>query len=87
MPNGVPHPWQLHGYHVVPPDGPTPRRRWSPIDRDKVTHIERLQLWQREGRGLASLFGIKKSFMNDFDEAELVFELGPPGQAKQVAGP
>lgn len=69
---------------------PTYRVRASvslPIDRNKVTHIRRLQLWQREGRWLASLFGIKKSFMNDFDEAELVFELGPPGQAKQVAGP
>ena len=58
-----------------------------PIDRNKVTSIERVQLWRREGRWMASLEGYKKSFMNDFDRAELIFALGAPGEAMKVAGP
>ena len=58
-----------------------------PIDRNKVTAIDRVQLWRREGRWMASLEGYKKSFMNDFDRAELIFALGAPGEAIKVAGP
>lgn len=57
------------------------------IDRNKVTDIDRVQLWRREGRWMASLEGYKKSFMNDFDRAELIFALGAPGEASKVSGP
>lgn len=58
-----------------------------PIDRNKVTVIDRVQLWRRKGQWMASLEGYKKSFMNDFDRAELIFVLGAPGEAMKVAGP
>jgi len=58
-----------------------------PIDRNKVIAIERVQLWRREGQWMASLEGYKKSFMNDFTHAELIFALGAPGEAMKVAGP
>ncbi|HEX8848303.1 MAG TPA: hypothetical protein VF761_02130 [Gemmatimonadaceae bacterium] len=58
-----------------------------PIDRDKVTDIGRVQLWRREGRWMVSMEGFKKSFMNDFDHAELIFALGGPGEAMKVSGP
>lgn len=57
------------------------------LDRNKVTAIDRVQLWRREGRWMVSLEGYKKSFMNDFDRAELIFALGAPGEATRVAGP
>jgi hypothetical protein len=46
-----------------------------------------MQLWRREGRWVASVEGYKHAFMNDFARAELVFELGAPGQATLIAGP
>lgn len=49
-----------------------------PIDRNKVTDINLVRLWRREGRWMASLEGYKKSFMNDFARAELIFALGAP---------
>lgn len=58
-----------------------------PIDRNKVTDIDLVRLWRREGRWMASLEGHKKSFMNDFARAELIFVLGAPGEAAKVAGP
>lgn len=58
-----------------------------PIDRNKVTDIDRVLLWRREGRWMASLEGYKKSFMNDFARAELIFTLGAPGEAAKVSGP
>jgi hypothetical protein len=58
-----------------------------PLDRDKVIAIDRVQLWRREGRWMASLEGYKKSFMNDYARAELIFTLGAPGEAARVAGP
>ena len=58
-----------------------------PIDRDKVTNIDRVQLWRREGQWMASLDGYKKTFMNDFAHTELIYALGAPGEAAKVAGP
>lgn len=58
-----------------------------PLDRNKVWAVESMQLWQREGHWLASLHGYKHAFMNDVASTEIVFELGQPGQAKQVVGP
>jgi hypothetical protein len=58
-----------------------------PFDRDKVWAVDRLQLWRREGRAMASLHGYRHSFMDDMARTEVVFELGAPGQATKVAGP
>jgi hypothetical protein len=58
-----------------------------PFDRNKVWAIQDVRLWRREGRWMASLEGYKHGFMNDMARAELVFELGQPGQATMVAGP
>lgn len=58
-----------------------------PIDRDKVTALDRVTLWRREGRWMTSVEGNKKSFMDDFSHAELIFALGAPGEAAKVAGP
>jgi len=58
-----------------------------PYDRNKVWTIQDVRVWRREGRWMAGLEGYKHAFMNDMARAELVFELGPPGQATMVAGP
>jgi hypothetical protein len=58
-----------------------------PLDRDKVWAIAHADLWRREGRWMVSLEGHKHAFMNDMARAEVVFELGPPGQVRMVAGP
>ena len=58
-----------------------------PYDRNKVWTIQDVRLWRREGRWMAGLEGYKHAFMNDMARTELVFELGPPGQATMVAGP
>ena len=58
-----------------------------PFDRGKVWAIRDVLLWRREGRWVASLEGYKHAFMNDVARAELVFELGGPGEATMVAGP
>ena len=58
-----------------------------PFDPNKVWAIRELKLWQRDGRWMASLFGWQHAFMNDMAEAELVYELGAPGQVTLVAGP
>lgn len=57
------------------------------FDRNKVWAIQNIHLWRREGRWMASLEGYRRAFMNDMARAEIVFELGPPGQATRVAGP
>jgi hypothetical protein len=57
------------------------------FDRAKFWGAREVQLWAREGRWLASLHGYKRELLNDLADAELVFELGPPGVVKKVAGP
>jgi hypothetical protein len=57
-----------------------------PID-DKVTALTHVELLERNSRFYANFPGYKKTFMNDFAEGELRFELGPPGQVTKVAGP
>jgi hypothetical protein len=58
-----------------------------PMDRNKVWALSGGEIWRREGKWVASLHGAKHAFMNDFASAELIFELGPPGQATKVGGP
>jgi hypothetical protein len=58
-----------------------------PIDRNKVTALSQVTLWRREGRWMTSVEGNKKTFMDDFSHAELIFALGAPGEATRVAGP
>lgn len=58
-----------------------------PIDRNKFWVIHAAELWRHEGRWVASLHGLKKSFMSDATKAELVIELGTPGQIRRVSGP
>ena len=58
-----------------------------PIDRNKVTSISQVLVWRREGQWVASLEGNKKSFMNDFSHAEMIFVLGARGDATLVSGP
>ena len=58
-----------------------------PIDRNRVNSIKRLQLWRREGQWMASLEGYKKTFMDAYARAELIFSLGAPGEATLVSGP
>jgi hypothetical protein len=58
-----------------------------PFDRNKVWGVRELQLWQRGGQWAASVHGYKHSLLNDMARAELVYELGAPGQARLVAGP
>ena len=58
-----------------------------PYNRNKVWSIQNAHLWRRESRWMAGLEGYKHAFMNDMARTELVFELGPPGQATMVAGP
>jgi hypothetical protein len=36
---------------------------------------------------LASLEGYKKTFLDDYAPAELLFALGAPGEATRVSGP
>jgi hypothetical protein len=57
------------------------------FDRDKVYAAHEVQLWRREGRWLASVHGFRNDFMRGTSSVELVFELGPPGVVKKVAGP
>lgn len=57
------------------------------FDRNDVWAIQRIRLWRREGRWMASLEGFQHSFLNDLARAELVFELGAPGEVRKVAGP
>ena len=72
-------------------DAPTPYtvRATSLLefDRSKVFAISHLLLWRRDGRWVATVEGYKHGFMDDFAHAELIYELGPPGQATLVAGP
>ena len=58
-----------------------------PIDRDKVWALRDADIWRRAGRWTVTLYGYKRAFMNDVARAELVFELGGPGQATLTAGP
>jgi len=73
------------------PPGSAPHRVRATVgldfDRAKVWAAREVQLWRREERWLASLHGYKRELMNDMATAELVFELGPPGVVKKVAGP
>jgi hypothetical protein len=54
-----------------------------PID-PKVTGLWEIELLQRYGRWHASLRGTKPKFMRDFASAQLMFELGAPGQIRSV---
>ena len=58
-----------------------------PIDRNKVTSLWQPQLWRRDGRWMASVQRSKREFMNDFAHAELIFQLGRPGDVTRVSGP
>jgi hypothetical protein len=74
----------------APPGSPPHRVRATvslDFDRDKLLAARQMQIWRREGRWLASLHGYRNDFMRGIADAELVFELGPPGVVKKVAGP
>ena len=58
-----------------------------PLDQNRLRGVQDVQLWRREGRWLVSVHGFKSTFMNDFARAEVVFELGLPGQVTRIAGP
>ena len=58
-----------------------------PLDRDKIWALSDADVWRRGGRWMATLYGYKRAFMNDAARAELIFELGLPGQATLTAGP
>jgi hypothetical protein len=57
-----------------------------PID-DNITALSRADILERQGRFYASFPGYKKTRFDNYADAELRFELGPPGQVTKVAGP
>src|SRR5690606_27797810 len=73
-----------------------PRGGWSlPGSNDahaaarpqQIWAIRSLELWQREGRWMATLHGSRLGFLRVPRSAELIFELGPPGRVTKVAEP
>jgi hypothetical protein len=58
-----------------------------PFDHNDAQAVQTMKIWRRNERWVASLEGMKHGFMNGASRSELVFELGPPGQATLIAGP
>lgn len=50
----------------------------------KVTSLRDVTLLYHDGRSLARVNGTKKTFLNDYASAWIMFELGPPGQVTGV---